>query len=208
LRQCQPQRMLNPCLAWCAESVHANNSRHRPKCVKLHVKKYVKRMTRFHILFHLSFTCLSQSIISHACEIMMWNTSEKVWKSYETCEISLLFTHFHMVFTFASGSASCYKSSSFWTKLIVTHWKFLYIHCSTSCRHNYFNQQSSACFVCLPIKHLNACGMFVAEQLLFTCTYERKKTVMLKIKGIVLCFQATVQCFPDAILIYPTMYIP
>ena len=49
--------------------------------------------------------------------------------------------------------------------------------------------------------------MFVAEQFLFTCTTETKETVMLTIKYIILCFQATIQCFSDVILIYSTMYI-
>ena len=49
--------------------------------------------------------------------------------------------------------------------------------------------------------------MFVAKQLLFTCTNETKKTVMLTIKDIVLCFQATIQCFSDAILIYRTIKV-
>ena len=49
--------------------------------------------------------------------------------------------------------------------------------------------------------------MFVAEQLLFACTTEMKETVMLTVKCIVLCFQVTIQCFSEEILIYPTMYI-
>ena len=36
-------------------------------CEKVY-EKDVKRITWFHTVFHLSFTCLSHSIISHACE--------------------------------------------------------------------------------------------------------------------------------------------
>ena len=36
-------------------------------CQKVY-EKDVKRITWFHTVFHLSFTCLSHSIISHACE--------------------------------------------------------------------------------------------------------------------------------------------
>ena len=50
-------------------------------------------------------------------------------------------------------------------------------------------------------KHWNTCGMFVAEQLLFTCTTETKETVMLTIKHIVLCFQAIIQCFKKTVFL-------
>ena len=52
-------------------------------CQKVY-EKDVKRITWFHTVFHLSFQCLSHSIISHACE-KRCETCEKVSKSYENC---------------------------------------------------------------------------------------------------------------------------
>ena len=62
-------------------------------CEKVY-EKDVKGITWFHTVFHRSFTRLSHSIISHACEKRCETCVKRCENHMKLCEINLLFTHY------------------------------------------------------------------------------------------------------------------
>ena len=67
-------------------------------CEKVY-EKDVKRITWFHTVFHLSFTCLSHSIISHACEKRCESVKRRENHLKTVWNKPAFHTLFHLVFT-------------------------------------------------------------------------------------------------------------